>query len=442
MEEQKRKINILFVLSDTHGVGHFRGIWVAQAIELYNKEEFHVEINSQPNVEDFEYLKKFDIIHFHRGLGPTHLEEQTFDFLKKNNIITIMDIDDYWHVPTTHPLYLLIKKEKYPERIQKTLGLADYITTTTEIFAEEIRKINPNVFVIPNAVNPRDKSWNFPETTNEYDKRCKIAWIGGSSHGADIQLMEHSFELLYKNEEIKDNFQIILAGFDTRGTLTQIDEANGKQSQRAILPKETVWYNTFERVFTSNYKGLSDNQEYIEWLNKFDKKSYKDEYNQKYVRRWTKPLTTYMAQYENINVLLAPLCDTDTITTERGQIIKQVNMFNKVKSELKIIEAGMKRKALIAQNFGIYQNLLTDGENALLIDVNKNDKGWYQAMRKLILDPGLVEKLSDNLHNFVKDKYDIKNVTKSRVAFYKDVLKKAKKGNGLTILTGELQKFK
>ena len=35
--------------------------------------------------------------------------------------------------------------------------------------------------------------------------------------------------------------------------------------------------------------------------------------------------------------------------------IKGHHMFNKVKSQLKVIEAGFHKKALIAQNFGPYQ---------------------------------------------------------------------------------------
>ena len=104
---------------------------------------------------------------------------------------------------------------------------------------------------------------------------------------------------------------------------------------------------------------------------------------------------------------------------------------SEVKSELKIIEAGMKKKALIAQDFGIYKELLKDGETGILIKDNKD--GWYKAMKKVIQDPEYRQMLADNLHNFVKDKYDLKNVTTQRAEIYKSLVKeKAKKKAELT----------
>ena len=94
---------------------------------------------------------------------------------------------------------------------------------------------------------------------------------------------------------------------------------------------------------------------------------------------------------------------------------------------MKIIESGMKKKTLIAQDFGIYSKLIEDGKNGILIPTNKNDKEWYKAMRKVILDKDYRDDLANNLHEFVVDKYSLKNVTKDRVAFYKQIVKEKKK---------------
>jgi glycosyltransferase involved in cell wall biosynthesis len=80
----------------------------------------------------------------------------------------------------------------------------------------------------------------------------------------------------------------------------------------------------------------------------------------------------------------------------------------------------MKKKTLIAQDFGVYKELIEDGVTGIL--VNKNDKGWYKAMRKVILDKEYREELAQNLHEYVIKKYDIKNVTEKRVEFYKMIL--------------------
>ena len=53
-----------------------------------------------------------------------------------------------------------------------------------------------------------------------------------------------------------------------------------------------------------------------------------------------KPITSYALNYNLFDISMAPLKE---------------HMFNKVKSQLKVIEAGFHKKALIAQNYGPYQ---------------------------------------------------------------------------------------
>jgi len=111
--------------------------------------------------------------------------------------------------------------------------------------------------------------------------------------------------------------------------------------------------------------------------------------------------------------------------------------FNKNKSQLKVIEAGFHKKALIAQNFGPYQidcvNLFESGGainekgNAILIDSHKNHKDWYKAMKKLHDNPELVDLLGENLYNTVKDRYHIDIVTKTRAEFYKSLVNDSEK---------------
>lgn len=439
------KIRVLMVPSDGQGVGHFRNIWPAQAIQKYHSDEFYVEINNSPNLENIEYFKNFDIIHFHRHLGPKEKEDENFHKLKELGVTLVMDVDDYWEPFYAHPLYQIIKQEKLAEKIEDTLPKADYVTTTTSIFADEIKKFNKNVQVIPNAVDPKGKMWRHKDTRLEGDERCRIAWIGGSSHFDDLLLMQTSMHRLYNNKDLSDKFQMILCGFDTRGTITEIDQF-GRQKVRPIEPHETVW-NKFESIFAGgqlpkaprpgemppprltveqSHTGLMDDPEYAKWLYKIEKKEPFNVLEKKYMRRWTLPLTQYAKHYDYCDVCLAPLNHIDTVRTDKGQIINKENVFNKVKSELKIIESGMKKKTLIAQDFGIYSELIEDGVNGILIPTDKNDKKWFQAMRDVITNKDYREELANNLHEFVVDKYDIKNVTANRVEFYKQIVKEKK----------------
>ena len=425
MSEHKR-IKLLIVPSDNQGVGHFRSIWPAQSISKYHSDEFDVEINLQPNVDNIEYLKKFDIIHFHRHFGPHERMDEVFAKLRAEDVILIMDIDDFWEPATTHPLFEIVRKEGLTQKIKEVVEKADYVTTTTNIFAEHIKELNKNVHVIPNALNMEDKMWTSDVMPNQTDK-CRISWIGGSSHHHDLKLMEQSIKMIYGSKELEDKFQFVLCGFDTRGTITEI-RPDGSKSTRNIEPHETIWMK-FEEIFTANYKEQSKDPEYFKWLSKIKKEDYLSMYSKNYIRRWTLPLTQYGKHYDYCDVCLAPIDEIDRYRTEKGQIINRVNYFNEVKSELKIIEAGMKKKALIAQDFGIYKELLKDGETGILIKDNKD--GWYKAMKKIILDHDYREMLANNLHEFVRERYDLKNVTSQRAEFYKSLVKEKVKKESL-----------
>ena len=407
---ENRKIKLLMLCSDTAGVGHFRNIWPAQQIEKDFKNEFYVEIVSNPDYNNKNYFKQFDIIHFHRQMGDYAVLPEFSKELREAGVTLIMDIDDYWAPPESHPLHMLAKQEKMAEKITKAFKLVDYVTTTTEIFANHIKPYNKNVIVMPNGIDMTQKMWQ-DEEIRKTDK-VRVGWIGGSSHLKDLEILKPSMKLLHNDLSLKDKYQMVMSGYDVRGTITEI-HPDGKQTTRKILPNETVW-NQFESIFTDNYNPNLISEDYKNYLKKCEIKPYTNEdvLSTNYVRRWTLPLTQYGKHYNYYDVCLAPLAD---------------NIFNEVKSELKIIEAGMKKKVLIAQDYSIYKKLLKHGETGMLITKPMNEKGWYNAIKNVIEDKELREKLSYNLHEFVKDKYSLQNLTKERVAIYKDIVAKKQK---------------
>lgn len=399
------KIKILFQPSDIAGVGHFRSIWPAQEMQRKYKDSFDVKIDLSPNFNDLESLKKYDIIHFHRHFGPIERLDEIFDTLQGAGVTMVMDIDDYWAPPVTHPMYHAAKNEGIAEKITKTLRKADYVTTTTDIFKKEITKYNKNVIVMPNAIDVNHKMWKQDESIKKGDK-LRISWIGGSSHLEDLKLLQNSMTRLHSDESLKNKYQIVLCGFDTRGHITEINQQTGQKKTRKITEEESVW-NRFESIFTGDYKIIDE--DYKKFLRTYKNENYGDGYsNLNYVRRWTLPLTQYGKHYNYCDVCLAPLVK---------------NTFNKVKSELKIIEAGMTNKVLIAQDFGIYKDLIEHGETGFLVPDVRNHKDWFKNIKNLINNPEEVERISNNLHNFVKDRYSLKNVTKNRVESYLELHK-------------------
>ena len=160
--------------------------------------------------------------------------------------------------------------------------------------------------------------------------KVRIGWLGGSSHILKIWKFLMVFLVGYIVIG-KDKFQTVLCGYDLRGSMTEIDEQTGKQRQRPITPKESVWYK-YEQIMTDNYRIIGDDESYKTELLSFKKKHISGNADSNYRRVWTKPITTYASNYNNFDISIAPLKE---------------HIFNRVKSQLKVIEAGFHKKALI-----------------------------------------------------------------------------------------------
>jgi len=404
------KIRILAIPSDKHGVGKFRMMDPFVFISDKHSEDIHVDISYNTEDRD-EFFLNYDIVVFHTFIHQTNHDHniKRINWLKSKGIITIMDIDDLWFVDQRHPMYHAIKINKVGEMKMDMLKSVDYVTTTTSIFAQTIKdrlKVN-NVIFFPNAVNEDE-----PQFQNKSIKSDKVrfGWLGGSSHLYDLELMSNGISTTYNT--FKDKVQFVLCGFDTRGSVTMIDES-GKQQQRPIQPTETVWYK-YESFFTDDFKVLSP--EYKNYLGTFVEGNY-DDVNEPYRRRWTKDINTYATNYNTFDVSLAPLVDS---------------VFNANKSQLKIIEAGFFKKAVIASDVDPFTidlvSATNDGKfndkgNALLVGTKRNHKDWAKHMKRLVESPNMIEDLGNRLYETVKDKYSLKKVCQDRVEFFKSIIK-------------------
>ena len=404
----KEKINVLVLPSDKTGVGKFRSVDPHVFLQNLYPDDFHVDIDYEPQINNIEYWKKYQIIHAHRTIGNDYdFAPKLIEWLKSLGIVVIVDLDDYWLPTKEHPIHSLIVQNKIDEKIKTNLKVASYVTTTTDIFANEIRKINKNVIVFPNAINPKEAQFNQPTPPSE---KIRIGWLGGSSHLHDLALMDG---FVQKNSMINDKLQYVICGFDTRGTVTEVNPQTGEQKQRNILPHETVWAR-YEEIFTSNYK--TTDEEYKKFLLNFKEEEYKSNTELPYVRVWTKPVNTYAMNYSKFDISLAPIKN---------------HIFNRMKSQLKVIEAGFYKKALIASEIGPYTidlvHCLKNGEfndngNAILIPENRNHSDWSKSIKKLVDNPEMIKELGERLYNTVKDKYDLNKVTDERASWYKSLI--------------------
>lgn len=404
------KIRVLAIPSDGHGVGKFRILDPFKFIDTNHSDDIHVDIVMKLDDED-SVFDNYDVVVFHSFIHITSVERnlERIQWLKNKGIKVIMDIDDFWNVDQRHPMYEQIKRQKVNEAKVSLLKAVDYVTCTTNIFANEIKKrLNlQNVFVFPNAVDETEPQFQSKPLESN---RTRFGWLGGSSHLYDIELMKSGIESI--QNEYKDKTQFVLCGFDLRGTVHEINKTTGQVNQRQILPHETVW-SKYENIFTSSYKVLDEN--YKNFLLTYNQVDYPS-LDVPYVRRWTQDINKYAANYNYFDVSLAPLVDS---------------FFNSCKSQLKVIEAGFHKKALIASDVQPYtldlisavdEGKFNDKGNALLVSPKKNHKDWAKHMKRLIENPNMIEDLGNRLYETVKDTYSLKKVCSDRVQFIKSII--------------------
>jgi len=452
------KIKILFFNKDKGGVNYFRTETPAIQLKHSNYDDFDLTVkyslNTNNSEEIFEEFKNYDIIHYHTSLINNNDENiKLIQKLKNNGIKLIFDIDDYWELDKTHPLYILYLKQNLKELSLQNIRNADLVTTTTEIFAEEIKKYNKNVEVLHNAVNPS----LLPQykSNNKFDRDLiTISYIGGSSHFYDVQLLNGMVNILNSDNATKGKFRILLGGFDISGSIyekhmneefikilkvlnlynnnilakvklykgfidkiteipQQIRDAfkNGVfiDKQRPIKPQESV-YVKYEQILTDSYRFIDKDREYINYLNKFTKEKYINEDNVQYIRRWTAKPNEYAYMLDETDILLAPLVD---------------NKFNNFKSNLKQVEASTRKLPIICSDVVPYNVDGINGENCFLIKPTKNEaRTWFRALKKLIVDPELRISMGNKLYEDFKDKYSLENVNRKRVKLYKSLIHK------------------
>ena len=411
------KIKIMVVPSDRAGVGFFRSL--EPHLFLKNKWDDEVEVDIYydfAHLQNFqEVIKDYDILHFHKNLDPKGVMAKMASDM---GVLVIGDIDDNWNLGDYHPMSFIAKTEKWYENILANLRNADVISTTTPLFAQQIKRCGmPNVMVIPNALSQYEAQF-IPHTTKS--KRLRFGFICGSSHLHDMKLFEDCVKKL--PQETLDKIQIVLCGFDTRGNTITTDPATKKKIVTPIRPEQSVWCE-YEKIVTNNYSIIKD-EDYIKYLKTYQQlEDYPNVEDQPYRRIWNKPINEYATLYNYIDVLLAPIKPCD---------------FNLVKSQLKVIEAGWFGKAFIGSNFGPYtldtkQFYEKNGGinplgNALLVDVGKDSKQWAKYIKRLADNPQDVMQLGFALHQEIVPKYNIEQITEYRLNMYKEWLEKKKNG--------------
>lgn len=343
-----------------------------------------------------DFLKDFPIVSFLRTIDLMGRTQEILDRLHKLGCKVHFDIDDYWVLPVNHALYPNFKAQNVSAQVIEALKGSDLITTSTKHLAKVIEQHNTNVYVLPNAINPLEEQWEKVEVKNDL---LRFGYIAGVHHIQDVEIMKPSIDKLWDDKYSKDKFQLAVAGFNIN-TIEGVQSMNPYYHyvehlflDKFITIKED---SVYKKVLCNKYSNLKDFN-YIQYLMNNNPIDNEATFDKPYRRLWGLDTFNYGKLYNLIDVSLVPLAP---------------NMFSACKSELKLIEAGFMKKAVIVSNVRPYDNV-ANKDNSILITANKG-KEWYNAMRSLIADKNKVEDLGEAMYETVKDKFHINTVNVER----------------------------
>ena len=291
------------------------------------------------------------VVVFHRP--ETNQKVELALLLKKEGKKIVFDNDD------TYKDHTAVKLNDYfdKERTERGLAMvnkaadafaieADLVTCTTEWLADEYRKLNKNVVVLPNCVDP---DYYDEPLRNETDI-VRIGVTGSITSSTDLDVVAP----IIKHYENDPRVKIVWFG----------------------LPPNRKENPIVEKIYRDEYAFLDSVN--VEWH----------------------PTVNADVYYDKLNSL-----KLDFMVIPRAD-----NYFNRAKSNLKFLEASMFEIPCIAQGFedgkSPYQANPEDQKHLVLVTDNTQ---WIPEIEKLIENKELRRQMGKDAHDYVLANYNIED---------------------------------
>lgn len=345
--------NVYFIGSRYHGCNYLRCLlpmwhngWSGSISKIGQREK--------PIHNIIRELQAADIVVFHRADTVEH--HRIGKMLKAMGKKLVFDNDDTYRKTERHPFYMLDEdgfeqnKRFKNNLIDNFIINSDLVTTTTEALAEEYRQLKgcPPVVVIPNYVDP----FNWPEPLHNDGDKVRIGIVGSTAYNHDFEHVQDFIKELSKRSDV----QLVLYGLHSK------EKKERNRLVKRVLRKEYAFWDTI------------DNLEHVEWC-EMDK--YFDTLNNL-----------------RLDIMLIPRGESD---------------FNRAKSNVKFLEAGMLEIPCIAQSFSTNDSPYDkdiNGENGILI---KDNSKWMEETVRLIENKDLRRAIGKKAKEYVLANYNIED---------------------------------
>jgi len=308
-----------------------------------------------------------DVVVFHRPEEPMKLELART--LKKLGKKIVFDNDDTYKDDGGVKFNEFMDKnrlEKGLARLNDSIDAfikeADLVTCSTEFLKEEYLKLNPNVVVLPNCIDP----FYFDEPLRNENGKVRIGIVGSIGVTSDLWVAEPILRK-YLND---DRVEIVLFSMPPKGH---------DKITRELYSNEYEFLDEIMQASNVIWQPFVDMQDYYETLNEL-----------------------------RLDIMIIPRAD---------------NYFNRCKSNIKFLEASMFEIPVIAQSFPDGKSPYEiDPEDAKHLILASND--WIEKIEYLIENPDARKELGKKAKQYVLEKYDIENNAHLWVQAYQSLFKK------------------
>lgn len=304
-------------------------------------------LNSTPE-DKSKATQQSDIVVFHRPEDTRKLELARI--LKKMGKKIVFDNDDTYKDPNGIKLNTYFNKERvarglgHVNKIIDAFALeADLITTSTEFLAEEYRKLNQNVAVLPNYVDP----FYFDEPLRNETDIIRIGITGSIGMSSDIDVLSP----IVKHYEHDPRVKIIFFSLPSN-----------RESNPMVTNAYEHEYNFLDSVN-------------VEWHPTVNADLYYDKINSL-----------------RLDIMIIPRAD---------------NYFNRAKSNLKFLEASMFKIPCICTGFSDGKSPYQGVEDSKYLKLVIDNKGWVPAIEELISNKELRREMGRKAKDYIEKNYDI-----------------------------------
>lgn len=267
---------------------------------------------------------------------------------KKYGFKLVVDIDDYWELNNQHLLAPSWRKFNVSGTIQAYIRNADLVTCTHQRLYYEVIKLNKNCVILPNAL-PFDKDQFISNRINH--EFVNFVHTGSISHFSDVKQIKNDMEELSKSKAFKEASQIVMCGWNDENAF------HWKQMADVLTAKQKLQYQILMQL----------------------------------------PVDSYMNFYNEADVLIVPLLD---------------NKFNRMKSNLKALEAGAKQIPIMTYKKAPYDDIPT----CFWVE------DWEKDMKRMAFSKQMREDYGMKNAEYVRKHYDLFKINEEREAIYNKLI--------------------